>query len=87
MATWNNDTIIITLLDSSTGAVDTNSYTIQCQPVDQAYSTGAISCSQLSSGKWKPDSNLDTENAYDIYKNSSRIGRIWGIDLMASVGV
>jgi len=86
MAIWDKDTIVIAILDSSTGEIDENSYTIQAQPIDQAYSTGAVACSQLTSGKWKPDSNLDTELAYDIYKNATRIGRIWGIDLMPGIG-
>jgi len=87
MATWDKDLIIISIYDSSTGELDTNSYTIELQPVDQAYDTGAIVCSQLSSGRWKPDSDLDTENAYDVYKNTSRVGRILGIDLMPSIGI
>jgi len=80
MASWNKDLIIFPLLDSTTGEIDSTSYTIQLQPIDQAYPTGAVACSQLSSGKWKPDSNLDTTNSYEVYKNASKIGRIYGID-------
>ena len=86
MAAWDNDTIILTLYDSSTGEIDTNSYTFELQPIDQAYDTGAVACSQLSSSRWKPDSDLDTELAYDVYKNTVRIGRIWGVDLMPAIG-
>lgn len=85
MATWDKDTIIFSILDSSTGEIDENSYTVQLQPIDQAYPTGAIACSQLSSSKWKPDSNCDTELAYDIYKNSTKIGRLLGTDLMGII--
>ena len=86
MATWDADTIIITIYDSSTGELDSNSYTIELQPVDQAYDTGAIACSQLTSGRWKPDSDLDTELAYDVYNNTVKIGRIWGTNLMPAIG-
>jgi len=86
MAVWDHTTIVYPVMDGSTGALDTNSYTVQFQPVDQAYPTGAIACSQLSEGNWNPDSDLDTELAYDIYVNTVKIDRRWGIDLMAAIG-
>ena len=87
MSTWKAENAMFILYDSSTGAEDTTPKTVVFQPVDQGYPTGAISTTQISgTGKYICDSDLDTENAYDIYVNGSRVKRILGPDLIAEIG-
>ena len=71
----------------TTGKPETTTHTIQYQPADQTYPTGAINATQLASlSEYKPSSDGDTEQAYDIYKDGVRIGRIQGPDLIGTVG-
>ncbi len=80
--------MIITIRDATTGELDTGTYAIKYQPVDQPYDTGAITASQLPSlSNYKPDEDGNTEQAYDIYKDGTKIGRIWGPDLLPDIGV
>ena len=88
MATWDKDTIFIQLATTGSGADDTGSYTVKFQPIDQAYPTGAVAGVQCTSdkSKWQPDSDLDTTNHYDIYVDTVRIGRLFGMDAVPPIG-
>ncbi len=87
MSTWAAEYMIISMKHGTTGKPDTTTHTIQYQPADQAYPTGAINANQLASlSEYKPDSDGDTELAYDIYKDGIKIGRIQGPDLIGFVG-
>ena len=88
MGTWDKDTIFIQLVDSSDGTNDETSHTVKLQPIDQAYDTGAVSCSQASgfASRWTPDSDLDDEMHYDIYVDGTKIGRLQPPTAMAMIG-
>lgn len=67
--TWKKETVRYPLVDD-TGAPDTGSHVVKLQPIDQAYPTGAISCSRLTGGDgnlYQPDSDLDETKHYDWY--------------------
>jgi len=50
--------------------------------------SGDITATQLASlYAWKASSNGDTEEAYDIYVDGTKEKRIFGPDLLPSVGV
>ena len=86
MATWDKDTIGIPLVKPITMAKDTDSHTVQFQPIDQAFSTGAVLGTQGTAQKhlWYPSSDLDTTKIYDIYVNGTRVYRIFGIDIVGN---
>ena len=87
MATWERENAIVTLINSSSGELETSAKTVRFQPVDQEYPTGVIEATQLSSlSRYIANSDLDTENAYDIYMNGTKIFRKWGPDLMPPIG-
>lgn len=87
MATWNAEYAMFINYDKNTGAENTTAKTVEYQPVDQSYPTGKISSTQIAgTGKYIPDSDLNTENAYDVYIEGSKIKRIFGSDLMPPIG-
>jgi hypothetical protein len=84
---WDKDYILITLRDSTTGELDTVTRTVQVQPIDQAYPTGAVSCSQLSClSVYKPASDLDENTAYDVYVGGLKVWRLQALNAVAPVG-
>jgi hypothetical protein len=87
MAVWAKERAIYICRRSDTGKLDTSTHTVIYRPVSVG-SSGDISTTQLSSlFAYKPDENLDTEEAYDIYVDGTRIRRILGPDLMPDVSV
>ena len=88
MANWSN--AVVHLVSMTTLADDTTTHVVQFQPVDQAFSAGAILGSQGSSNlaRYIPVTDLDSTNAYDIHISHSvtPITRIFGRDLIASPG-
>jgi hypothetical protein len=88
MSTWSKNVIFIRLLANGTGSGDTSAHTVEFQPIDQAYPTGAIAGTQCSgdASVYQPASNLDTEKHYDIYVDAARVGRIFGMDANPSFG-
>lgn len=73
MAAWAAILAIQTLIDTTTGALDTTARTVELQPTDQAYPTGKINCTQMSSlYSYLPDSALDTETHYWRYVDGSK---------------
>jgi hypothetical protein len=87
MAVWNKENIVISLVNTATGENDTGTHTVKFQPVDQAYDSGAINGTQLDSlYRYIPASDLDTENAYDIYVDGTKLKRIFGSDMLPAVG-
>ena len=65
---WDKDTILITMRDPDTGELDETTYTVELQPTDQAYPTGKIACTQLSSlHTYKPNSDPDEYTHYWVY--------------------
>ena len=86
MATWNAEYAMFINYDKNTGLENTTAKTVEYQPVDQGYPTGKISSTQIAgTGKYIPDSDLDTELAYDVYVETSRVKRILGPDLMPAI--
>lgn len=64
------ETCVITLRNSTTGELDTGSYTIKFQPANQSYPTGAITGNPLTnSASYMPASDLDEDIGYYIYKD------------------
>ena len=86
MSAWDKDTIGIPLLKPITMAKNTDSHTVQFQPIDQTFSTGAVLGTQGTAQKhlWYPSSDLDTTKIYDIYVNGTRVYRIFGIDIVGN---
>jgi len=73
MATWNKDYVLLRMVDPSTGENDTSTHTVELQPTDQAYPSGKITCTQLSSlHTYKPNSDLDTETHYWVYVDGTK---------------
>lgn len=86
MAVWSRNHAIITLRRSDTGKLDTAAHTVVYRPVSVG-SSGDITATQLTSGyAYKPDSILDTEEAYDIYVDGTLVKRIYGPDMLPDVG-
>ena len=70
MATWEKEEVpAIHLTVFGTGADDTTAHTVKLQPANQAYDSGAISCTAgTSNGSYYyADSDLDDETLYHIY--------------------
>ncbi len=87
MAVWSKNYAVYICRRSDTGKVDTSTHTVLYRPVSVGTS-GDITCTQLSSlFAYKPDSNLDTEESYDIYVDGTRIRRIFGPDTLPSESV
>ena len=88
MATWDRNRVWIELV-LSTGASDTSTHTVQFQPTDQAFSTGAVAASvgASNSSRYRPVSDLDTTKCYDIHLSSATtpIDRIYGPDTITLV--
>jgi hypothetical protein len=79
--------MVVILRRSDTGKLDTATHTVLYRPVSVGTS-GDITASQLTSlFAWKPDSNGDSEEAYDIYVDGSVVKRIYGPDMLPDVGV
>jgi hypothetical protein len=88
MATWDKDYILLTLRDSSTGALDTTTRTVVCQPTDQAYPTGAVTCEQLASlCTYKPLSDLDAETHYWVYVDGTKKFKLTALNSEPNIGV
>ena len=89
MATWDKEDVAFELVNSTTGSPDTSSYTVKLQPVDQAYPTGAITCSQKSTVKsiYGPDSDLDDETHYFVYIDGSKKDLIIARESVPAIGV
>ena len=83
MGTWAKSNCWVELV-ASTGASDTSTHTVQFQPYDQAFSTGAVAASAGSSNgaRYRPTADLSTTLCYDIHVDSATtpIGRICGPD-------
>ena len=83
MSTWDKNIIWISLA-KSTGADETVTHVVQFQPIDQAFSTGAVLGLQSSSkvNRYQPASDLDTTKNYDVHISHSATptGRIFGIN-------
>lgn len=77
MATWDKNTISIKLVVRLTGLPDTAAHTVQFQPINQAYPTGAVAGVQCSDDKsvYQPASDLDTDHHYDIYVDGVWVDR------------
>jgi hypothetical protein len=83
MATWAKKDAMVFLVDETTGEFYETLATVEYQPVTSAYPTNKVDATQLSSlYAYKPNSDLDTTLAYDIYVNGSKTIRIWGTDLL-----
>ena len=75
MAAWpKEDVPLVDMRDWTTGSEDTSAYTVEWQPIDQAYDTGAIACSQCSTEThlWRPDSDLDDGTHYHLYVDGTK---------------
>ena len=74
MATWDKEDVAFELVNSTTGSPDTGAHTVKLQPINQAYDSGAIACSQKSTVKsiYGPDSDLDDEMHYFIYIDTAK---------------
>ena len=74
MATWEKEDVVFELVNSTTGSPDTTSHTVKLQPIDQAYDSGAIACSQKTvvTSMWGPDSDLDDLKHYHIYVDDDK---------------
>lgn len=87
MSVWSNNYMVYIHRRSDTGKLDTTAHTVVYRPVS-AGSSGDISATQLTSlFAYKPVSNGDTEEAYDIYVDSVKVKRIFGPDTLPAVGV
>ena len=76
-------------LTDGTGDKDERAHaSVELQPKDQAYPTGAIDCTQSTNEKnnWLPDSNLTTNTHYWIYVNGDIIGALDAIDSYPNLG-
>jgi len=71
MATWDKEDVVFEIVNYTTGSPDTTAHTVKLQPINQAYDSGAISCSQKTAvtSMWGPDSDLDDEMHYYVYVN------------------
>lgn len=88
MSTWNKYNCVVQLT-LTTLANDTTTHTVQFQPASQSFSNGAVlgTAGSGEPSRYRPVSDLDTEKAYDIYVDSTKVDRILGPDLIAEVGV
>jgi hypothetical protein len=82
------DTVFIHLVTATTAADDTSSHTVKLQPIDQAYPTGAVDCTQGTSeqARWYPDTDLDEDQHYDVYVDDVKIGRILSYNSLPAIG-
>lgn len=74
MAAWPKEDVAFEIVNSTTGSPDTTAHTVQLQPTNQTFPTGAVTCSQKSTitSMWGPDSDLDDETHYYVYVNSTK---------------
>lgn len=79
MATWEKELVLFSLMIWASGSEDTSVHTVKLQPIDQAYPTGAISCTHKGNGYYGPDSDLDDETHYDIYVDTDLKSRLWAL--------
>jgi len=83
MGTWAKTGIWIELV-ATTGSSDTSTHTVQFQPFDQAFSTGAVAASAGSgnAARYRPTADLSTTLCYDIHVDSATtpVDRICGPD-------
>ena len=89
MATWEKESIFIPLHVPVTGAEDTTGHTVEFQPINQGYPTGAILGVQCTTNQnlWQPASDLDDELDYDIYCDGSCITRLPAKKAVSSIGI
>ncbi len=86
MSVWSKNSMVYICRRSDTGKLDTSTHTVVFRPVSTG-SSGDISATQLDSlFAYKPDSNGDTEEAYDILVDGTIKRRIYGPDLLPPVG-
>ena len=87
MAAWDKETVLITLRDDSTGELDEAAKTVELQPTNQAYPTGKIACTQLSSlHTYKPNSDLDDETHYWIYVDTVKKYKLIALNSAPNIG-
>jgi len=87
VATWSKNNIGIPLVKPITMAKDTSTHTVKFQPIDQAFSAGAVLGTQGTAQKhiWYPASDLDTEKIYDVYVDGTKVYRILGADIVGNI--
>jgi hypothetical protein len=79
MATWpKEDFEPFEIVTRATGSPDPGTHTVQLQPYNQTYPTGAVTCSPCATvtSMYIPDSDLDDETHYDIYIDTVKKQRI-----------
>ena len=88
MSTWDKEDVVFELVDASTGSPDTGAHTVKLQPIDQAYDSGAITCSQKSTvtSMWGPDSDLDDDKHYFVYVDGDKKDLIISRQSVPSIG-
>jgi hypothetical protein len=89
MATWDKDTIFFNLVVPETGADDVTDHVVEVCSADNAYPTGAVTCTQCTSEKsrYYPSEDLDDETHYDICVDGINVGRIPAKKSYAPIGV
>ncbi len=82
MANWTKNYCVIQLAAVTTLSDDTATHTVKVQPIDQAYSNGAVLCTAGTgnASRYTPNSDLDTTKVYDVYVDDTKVGRIFGPD-------
>mgnify|MGYP001343369810 CR=1 FL=1 len=84
MSVWAAKDMIFRITRSDNGKFDTVKRTVKIVSVKDG---SEITCTQLDSlYSYKPDSNGETDDAYDKYADGVKIGRMYGPDLMMPIG-
>ena len=74
MTSWAKENVSVTLRNTTTGELETDTHVVKLQPTDEDYDTGAITCTQLSTlHTYTPESDLDADTHYWIYVDDVKI--------------
>lgn len=89
MAAWSKDSVFIQLVVKETGADDESAHVVKLCPIENAYPSGAITCTQASVklSRYYPSVDLDDETHYAIYVDDTRIGTLFALKSAPPIGV